>query len=84
MISKIFIIIALLAYITFITLIIVGGAFITNILYKLNEDELSNIGLNTTTKINIAKMTIVIFWITFLPLCIAPLVFCGGYCKYIF
>lgn len=76
--------IVILAYITFVILIIIGGAFITRVLYNSSDEELSVVGIDNTNNIKIAKLTIVIFWITFLPLSIAPLVFCAGYCKHLF
>ena len=71
-VKNIFKIIGLLIYVTFIIFIIVGGGFITNILFNIGYDT-SCVGLVTRTKLNIAKMTIVIFWIIFIPLSLAPL-----------
>ena len=64
-------IIILFAYIAFITFIFVGAGFITNILFNVKYD-VSCVGLDTKTKLNVAKMTIVMFWIVFIPLSLAP------------
>jgi len=84
MLLKIFLLLAILLYITFVILIFIGGIFITKILFNSNDTQLSCIGLDNKDQLNIAKMTIVLFWIVFIPLCMAPLVLCSGYCKYIF
>jgi len=62
-------IIILLVFITFITFIFVGGGFLTNILWNSDYD-VSCVGLNTQDKRNIAKMTMIMFWIVFILLCI--------------
>jgi len=64
-------IIGLVLYLAFITFIFVGAGFITNVLFN-NEYDTSCVGLNNNTKLNIAKLTIVMFWIVFIPLCLAP------------
>ena len=61
----------LLVYLTFLILIIIGAAFISNVL--LNTDT-TCVGIDTTVKLNIAKMTIIIFWIIFVPMCLAPII----------
>jgi hypothetical protein len=68
----------LLLYITFITLILVGAGFITNVLFNKGFDS-SCVGLDNETKLNLAKMTLVIFWIIFIPLSIGPLLFAVSY-----
>jgi len=65
-------IVVLVLYVSFITFIFVGGGFITNVLYN-SEYNTSCVGLDNNTKLNIAKMTIVMFWIVFIPLALAPL-----------
>jgi len=65
-------IVALLSYLTFITFILVGGGFITNVLFN-SEYNTDTVGLNNRDKKNIAKMSIVMFWIVFIPLCLTPL-----------
>lgn len=70
--QNIFQIIGVIIYIAFITCIFVGAGFITNVLFNAEYDT-SCVGLNNNTKLNFAKMTIVIFWIVFIPLCLAPL-----------
>jgi hypothetical protein len=84
MLLQILLLIGILLYITFIILIFIGSGFITKILFYSNNQQLACIGLNNTNELNIAKMTIVLFWIVFTPLCILPLVLCSGYYKYIF
>ena len=64
-------IIGLIVYLAFITFIFVGAGFITNVLFN-NEYDTNCVGLNNNTKLNIAKLTIVMFWIIFIPLCLAP------------
>ena len=83
MFMKILLILGILAYLTFIVLIFIGGGFITKILFNSSPEQLDCINLSKKDDLNIAKMTIVLFWIVFIPLCILPLVLCGGYCKYI-
>ena len=83
MLLQILLLIAVLLYITFVILIFIGGGFITKILFNSNYTQLSCIGLDNKDQLNIAKMTMVLFWIVFIPLCILPLVLCSGYCKYI-
>lgn len=61
----------LLVYLTFLILIIIGAAFISNVLF--NTDT-TCVGIDTTVKLNIAKMTIIIFWIIFVPMCLAPII----------
>jgi hypothetical protein len=68
----------LILYITFATFIFVGGGFITNVLFNVKYDP-SCVGLDNETKLNIAKMTIVIFWIIFIPLCLLPIAIGLGY-----
>ncbi len=63
---------AILLFIAFATFIFVGGGFITNILFNVKYD-LSCVGLDSETKLNIAKMTIIMFWIVFIPICILPI-----------
>ena len=74
---------AILAYLTFIIMIFIGGAYITKILFNSTPEQLECINLTKKDDLNIAKMTIILFWIVFIPLCMIPLVFCTGYCKYI-
>ena len=69
--QNIFKIIGILVYLAFIIFIFVGAGFITNILFN-SEYDTSGVGLNSNAKLNIAKMTIVMFWIVFIPLCLAP------------
>ena len=84
MIAQIFLVLGILLYITFVILIFIGGGFITKILFNSSNTQLECVGLNNTNDLNIAKMTTVLFWIVFIPLCIIPLILCGGYCKHIF
>lgn len=63
-------IIGLIIYLTFIIFIFVGGGFITKILFK-NEYDTSCVGINNKTELNIAKLTIVMFWIIFILLFLA-------------
>jgi len=65
-------IVVLVLYVSFITFIFVGGGFITNVLFN-SEYNTDFVGLDNREKKNIAKMTIVMFWIVFIPLCLAPL-----------
>lgn len=83
MLLQILLITAILLYITFVILIFIGGGFITKILFNSNNTQLSCIGLDNKNQLNIAKMTMVLFWIVFIPLCILPLVLCSSYYKYI-
>lgn len=68
----------LLAFLAFAIFIIIGGVFITDILFNSKFDP-SSVGINTEIKLNIAKLTIVMFWIVFIPLCILPFVLGFGY-----
>jgi amino acid transporter len=64
----------LLAYITFILFIFIGGGYITKILFNSNNQQLSSVGLSDKTELNIAKLTIILFWLVFIPLCILPII----------
>jgi hypothetical protein len=70
--QNIFKLIGVLVYLAFIIFIFVGAGFITNVLFNAEYDT-SCVGLDNRTKLNIAKMTIVMFWIVFIPLCLAPI-----------
>ena len=61
----------LLFYVAFVVFIFVGGGFITNVLFNSDLDP-SCVGLDNRTKLNIAKLTIIMFWVVFIPLCILP------------
>jgi len=73
----------LLAYITFVVLIFVGGGYITNALFNSKPDQLSCVDITNETQLNIAKMTNVLFWIVFIPLSLLPFVLLAGYGKYL-
>ena len=64
-----------LVYLAFIIFILLGGGYITNILFSSSYDT-ACVGLDTDKK-NIAKMSIVMFWMVFIPICIAPFVYYG-------
>jgi hypothetical protein len=72
-----------LTYLTFIILLYIGGGFITNAVFKKSEAQLSNVGLDNSDQIHIAQMTMVIFWIFFIPLSILPVLLMLKYGKYI-
>lgn len=59
-------------YLAFITLIYVGAAFITNILFNKGFDP-ECVGLDNNAKIGLARFTIVIFWIGFIPTSLLPI-----------
>lgn len=65
-------ILVLILYLTFVAFIFVGGGFITNILYNKDFNP-STVGLDNETKLNIAKLTIIMFWIVCVPLFILPI-----------
>jgi len=71
--------ILLLAYLSFIIFIFIGGGYITRIIYKSDKTQLACIDLDDTDQLNIAKLTVVLFWIVFIPLCILPLILAFGY-----
>jgi hypothetical protein len=75
--------ILLLAYLAFVIFIFIGGGFITKLLFNSDPNQLRSIGINTETEINIGKMTIILFWLVFIPLTIVPIVLFAGYGKYI-
>jgi hypothetical protein len=72
--QNIFKIIGVILYLAFMTFIFVGAGFITNILFNLEYDT-NRIELNSDTKVTIAQMTIILFWIVFIPLSLAPIGF---------
>ena len=74
MFMRILLWLAILTYLTFVIMIFIGGAFITKILFNSTRTQLECVNLSKTDDINIAKMTIILFWIVFIPLCILPLV----------
>lgn len=57
-------IILLIIFVVFFIFLFIGGGFITSIVF--NKDT-TCVGLDTTDKQNIAKMTMVMFWIIFIP-----------------
>lgn len=83
MFSKIFLGVLLLSYITFIIFIFIGGGYITNALFNSEPVQLVCVGINNETQLNIAKMSIVLFWIVFIPLSLLPIALFAGYGKYL-
>lgn len=79
MINKMFPLFLTLLYLIFVIFIFIGGGFITNVLFSKPIDELAIVGLDNEAKINISKMTIVLFWIVFIPLCMLPFVLLAAY-----
>jgi len=73
----------LAAYITFIILIFVGAGFITQVVFNSNAEQLEVIGL-TQSQANLARMSIVLFWLVFIPLCCVPFILFVGYGEYTF
>jgi hypothetical protein len=73
----------LLAYITCILFIFIGGGYITNVLFNSEPAQLACIGITNEIQLNIAKMSIVFFWIVFIPLSLLPIVQFAGYGKYL-
>lgn len=73
MLKTIALITAGLTYFVFIFFILFGAGYITNILFNYSfKPDL--VGLNTDLKLQTARMTIVMFWLTFVPLAFgAPL-----------
>ena len=65
--------IVFLAYITFVILILIGGIYLSNIVFNESSANLEFVGIDTTDKRNICRMVIVLFWIVFIPLCILPI-----------
>ena len=67
MVNKIALIIGSLLYVCFVVFILYGAGYMTYGLYNrgFNPDA---VGLNTDLKYQTAKMAIVIFWLTFVPL----------------
>lgn len=80
-INKILLILLSLLYLVFIIFIYIGGGFITDVLFNSEPGQLTCINLNDKTRLNIAKMSIVIFWIIIIPLSLLPLLFLIGYGK---
>lgn len=78
---QILLILLALLYLTFIIFIYIGGGFITDVLFHSEPEQLTCINLNDRTRLNIAKMAIVIFWIVIIPLSLLPIVFLAGYGK---
>ena len=56
----------LILYVAFISFIFVGAGFISNVLFN-SEYDTSRVGINTSTKLNIARLTIIMFWILCTP-----------------
>jgi hypothetical protein len=73
----------LLAYITCILFIFIGGGYITNVLFNSEPAQLACVDITNETQLNIAKMTNVLFWIVFIPLSLLPFVLLAGYGKYL-
>lgn len=63
--------------------IYVSGSFITNVLFNTNKDNLQSVGITTDTQLNIGKITIILFWIVFIPLTLLPIALFAGYGKYL-
>jgi hypothetical protein len=66
------------AYLVFVIFIFIGGVYITKILYNSNISQLACVGLDDTNELNIAKITIVLFWMVFIPLCVLPIILALG------
>jgi len=47
--------------------------------FNSNNLQLSCVGLSDKTELNIAKLTILLFWLVFIPLCTIPLILALGY-----
>lgn len=71
-------IVAVIALLVFAIFIFIGGGFVTDVLFNEKYDT-SCVGINTDTKLNIAKLSIVMFWIVFIPLCLLPIALVFGY-----
>jgi hypothetical protein len=83
MLAKILVWFLLLSYIAFVIFIFIGAGFISDALFKSALWELEFVGIKDNTQLNIAKMTIILFWIVFIPLSLLPLALFAGYGKYI-
>ena len=71
--------IAILAcYVIFMVFIIVGASFITNVLFNKEYDP-SCVGLTDAGRLGFARMTIIVFWLVFIPLSAYPLLVLFGY-----
>jgi hypothetical protein len=82
MLAKILVWFLLLSYLAFVIFIYIGAGFITKALFKSADWELRFVGINNDTELNIAKMTIILFWIVFIPLSLLPIALFAGYGKY--
>ena len=71
-------IVALILFVAFATFIFVGGGFITNVLFNIGFDPRC-VGLDNEAKLNLAKLTIIMFWIMFIPLFLLPIALGFGY-----
>lgn len=64
-----------LLYIVFNIIVIVGAGFITNSLFTSTDDQLEGIGITSGTQRDISKMSIVMFWILYIPLLIISIIY---------
>ena len=83
MFAKLLVWFLLLSYLAFVIFIYIGAVFITKALFKSADWELRFVGINNDTELNIAKMTIILFWIVFIPLSLLPFALFAGYGKYL-
>lgn len=62
-------------YLTFIILTFIGAGYVSDVVFNSTRDQLDQVGLNTNFKRGLAKFTIILFWLVFVPLCLGPIVY---------
>ena len=59
-------------YTMFLLCIAFGGGYLIKILFYSSTNQLACVGLDNEAYLTFARMTSVIFWVIFIPLCILP------------
>ena len=62
-------------YLAFIVLTFIGAGYISDVVFNSTRDQLDQVGINTNFKLGLAKITIILFWLIFIPLCLGPIVY---------
>lgn len=62
-------------YLAFAILTFIGAGFISDVIFNSTRDQLDQVGIDSNFKLGLAKITIILFWLVFIPLCLGPIVY---------
>lgn len=65
-------------YIAVVIFILIGGYYISDIIFNTPRDKLAVVGLENNEQVGFAKFTTILFWIVFMPLMFGPVVYLFG------